>query len=212
MENGPRIPGLVQRCIMPSEVNDSTVNWPGPIEKIYHGYLLRLAGFVRRNLDPRVQVKVDPEEVAHSALKSFALAQAGGRFHLDSETALWALLKVIARRKCLERNKRFMGAKRDVRQERSAEANAREALSVDPSPEQQAIYNDLFDKLFEAADPIERKVCEARLAGKTVPETARELGVSERTVFRNIAYIRERLGRLIGEEPTAAGSSSPTAN
>ena len=67
----------------------------------------------------------------------------------------------------------------------------------------QALAIDDAMKVLEAEDPQAAEITRLRFfSGLTMEETAKALGVSERSVYREWSYARARLFELLGEEPS----------
>src|SRR5262245_43248536 len=86
---------------------------------VFTRFATRLAGLARRNLDARLAVKVDPEDVVQSAYKSFFIRQRDGELEIGNWDGLWGVLTLITLRKCTDRARHFTAAKRDMGRERA---------------------------------------------------------------------------------------------
>ena len=71
----------------------------------------------RNNLDKRIRVRTDEEDVAQSMFKSFCMRQQRGEFDLAGRDELWRLLVTITLRKARNAAKAERREKRDVRRE-----------------------------------------------------------------------------------------------
>jgi RNA polymerase sigma-70 factor (ECF subfamily) len=164
----------------------------------YAGRLIRLA---RSRLEGRLRGKVDAEDVAQSALKSFFLRQADGQFDLHDWDSLWSLLTVITLRKCGRQIQRFLAGARDVRRE-AAPAGGDEsnsgwhALADEPTPSEAAALAETVEQLMRGlSGATERRVLELSLQGYGPREISDQVGRSERTVHRVLGLVRNRLRR-----------------
>ena len=172
----------------------------------YAGRLIRLA---RGRLEGRLRGKVDAEDVAQSALKSFFLRQADGQYELHDWDSLWSLLTVITLRKCGRQIERFLAGARDVRREaappRGDDSNsAWDALGNEPTPAEAAALTETVEHLMSGlTDATERRMLEMSLQGYGPREISDQVGRSERTVHRVLSLVRKRLQRLRDAEGTA---------
>ena len=106
--------------------------------EIFKRFSNRLIGLAHSRLDSQLRQKVDAEDVAQSALKSFFRGLKNEQFQLDNWDALWALLVVIALRKCNRRIDSFRAACRDVSREITPGTDSSlmpyEAVAREPTP------------------------------------------------------------------------------
>jgi RNA polymerase sigma-70 factor (ECF subfamily) len=152
---------------------------------------------------------VDPEDVVQSALKSFFLRYAAGKFDLADWDGLWGLLVVITLRKCGREVKRFHGPHHDVRREAAAAAGGEadavwDALAREPTPAEAAMLAETVEQFVRDLGARDRRVFELRLQGCTVPEISAEVGRTEYTVEGVLRKIRKRLRHL---QDSSAGPS-----
>jgi RNA polymerase sigma-70 factor (ECF subfamily) len=178
--------------------------------RVFHRFAGRLIALARSRLGGRVRQKVDPEDVAQSAFRSFFAGQADGQFALEDWDGLWGLLTLITLRKCHRQCERFTAGRRDVRREVSAPCPAAgsgvawEALAREPTPADAAVMTELVDDLMGALDGRERHILELRLQGYAVPEIGAAVGRTERTVHRVLERVRKRLERMNAEDAAGA--------
>ena len=172
-------------------------------ERVFARFAGRLIGLARRRLGARLRGKEDAEDVMQSVLKSFFVRQAGGEFELGDWDGLWALLTVITLRKCGYRTRRFLAARRDVRREAAPsspdEAGGWEAVSREPTPEEAAVLAETVEDLFRGLDEDNRRIVELSLQGHRPAEVSAAVGLTERTVYRVLERVRDRLERLADE-------------
>lgn len=178
-------------------------------EAIFRRYAGRLIALAQSRLDARLRQKVDAEEVANSALKSFFARQAEGQYDLDDWDSLWSLLTVITLRKCGHRVRHFHAAQRDARREIPGGADADdgpvwEAIAREPTPHEAAELDETVEGLYRGLDEADRRVLEMSLQGYKPDEVAAEVGVARRTVYRVLERVKGRLMRQM-----EAGHSEP---
>src|SRR5262245_7816647 len=175
--------------------------------EVFARFAARLVGLARRNLDGRLAVKVDPEDVVQSAYKSFFVRQRAGTLEVGNWDGLWGVLTMITIRKCADRAAYYRADKRDVGRERpgggadGAGMAAEIALDREPMPEEAAVLAETVEALFRAVDdPDERAILELSLQGFTAAEISESLGRAERSVRRLRERIRKRLERMRDDE------------
>ena len=178
---------------------------PEAAAALFDRYARRLVGLVRARLDDRLRTKLDPEDVMQSVFRTFFRRHADRGFELDNWDGLWALLAQIACRKCGRQWEFYFSEKRDLR--RGAASGERgsvvpdDFVTAEPTPAEAAALSELLELLFRERPPRSRRVVEMRLQGYTVPEIAREVGCTERTVFRVLGELRADLERFLEPMP-----------
>lgn len=167
-------------------------------------YSRQLMALARRQFEPQLAHRVDPEDVVQSALKSFFLRHRAGTLQAANWAALWGLLALITRRKCVDRVEHLRAARRDVAREASvAEAEGppwQLAADRTPAPYQAAVLAETVEQLTRAVEADDHPILELSLQGYTAAEIALRLGRALRTVHRVRERIRKRLVRLTAEE------------
>ncbi len=162
-------------------------------EKICEAFLRRIIGFVRRKLGIE-----DAEDVALAVLRSFLSAVQQDRFpHLSDRDALWSILAAIAAQKIVDEYRRQGAEKRGGKRKDGAataesDGEVLERLAIDHTdPLLEVTMQDLLDYLLQLLpDDRSRSIIRLRFAGESVPNIATQLGVSRRTVERDISMAR----------------------
>jgi RNA polymerase sigma-70 factor (ECF subfamily) len=176
--------------------------------EIFDRFANRLIGLARLHLDSKVRQKLDPEDVVQSACKSFFVRFAQDQFDLSSWDNLWTLLTVLTVRKCRRWTAHFRTGKRDV----SAEAATPdgdvqpdwEVLAAEPTPVEAALLADLVEGLLRELPPENRPILSLALQGCSAAEISKQLNRPERTVFRVLKKVRERLEQAPVDEADGA--------
>ncbi len=175
---------------------------PAAAEEVFRRFADRLVGLARAHLDARLRQKVDPEDVAQSALKSFFVRHRGGAFDLEGWDGLWALLTVITLRKCGLKAEHFRAARRDVGREAvplpEDEAASWQAIARDPSPSEAAMLAETVERLLAGLEAPDRRIAELALQGYKVAEISPLVGLAERTVYRKLERLKGRLELSLG--------------
>jgi RNA polymerase sigma-70 factor, ECF subfamily len=178
---------------------------PAAAEEVFRRFAGRLIALARQQLGERVRRKVDPEDVAQSALKSFFRRQAGGEYDLEDWDSLWSLLTVITLRKCGHQVRHLLAARRDIRREqalpRAEDSSATwEVIAREPTPEEAALLAEAVERLLHGLAGYQRQTVELALQGCGVPEISAQVGVSERTIYRLLGRVKRKLERLSAED------------
>lgn len=164
---------------------------------LFARYFDRLAATARSRLADRLSTRVDAEDVALSAYRSFFAGAREGHYVLGRGGDLWRLLSAIARHKRLKRVRHERAARRSFELETSLDRLADVPPDADPGPEAAVALADELERAISLLDPFGRRVLELRLKGWRVSEIAEDSGRSERSVRRSLSQIRDLLrGRL----------------
>lgn len=173
--------------------------------EVFHRFASRLVGLARARLDGPLRRKEDPEDVVQSVFKSFFLRNADGQYELHDWDSLWGLLARITANKCGHRIEHFHAARRDVKREAALPSGTDDSLASwqglarEPSPEEAVCLTETLEEVMRGFDAREREIFTLSLQGKTPLEISSEIGRTERTVYRLLNRIRERLERLRNE-------------
>lgn len=169
------------------------------IEQLVGLYLDRLAEVGRRTYCRQFtdipRPVEDEEDAALSALESFCTAVRDGKVEdIVNRRQLWKLLVTITIRKVYDQRERATAKKRGGANGASTYSAALEQAVSDLTPPDVAA--ELADTYREAmrilADEVQRRIASLDLQGKTREEIAEELGVSERTVYRELKDTRQK--------------------
>jgi DNA-directed RNA polymerase specialized sigma24 family protein len=166
---------------------------------VFHRFVNRLMGLVRKRLDPNLQRKVAPDDIVQSAFRSFFGRQQRGEFEIHSWKELWSLLVVITIHKCGHQIRYYKADRRDAGLEQSAirfsedSVAGWEAVAQDPTPSQAAALAETVENLMRSLLPRERQILELSLQGASIDEIRNEAQCSERTVRRVMEHVRLRL-------------------
>ncbi|MCO6458957.1 MAG: RNA polymerase subunit sigma-70 [Pirellulaceae bacterium] len=170
------------------------------VQRLWDRYYRQLLSLAARRLPAGLRREFDEEDVALSALDSLCRGLAAGRFPLVTDRdSLWALLVVIARRKCRARLRRLSAQKRGgaaVRGQSAWEDDSGHGLaaeiSQDPSPEFAVeVAEELSRLLDRLPDETTRRLAVMKLEGYTNEEAAGQLECSQTTVKRRLQLIRK---------------------
>ncbi len=160
---------------------------------IFSRYATRLILLARSRLSPSIASRLDPEDVALSAWRSFFVAARHGRFELEAPGDLWRLLAGITLHKLSHQARFHQAARRSVRRTQALNEPSRLAVALlDRQPTVEDVVA-LADELGAIMAPLKsqaRRVLELRLQGKQIADIANELNCSERTVRRMLSRIR----------------------
>lgn len=167
---------------------------------VFERFTRRLIGLARSRLEPRLQNKVDPEDLVQSVYKSFFLRY--GDDHLPEDIdGLWSLLTVITLRKCADRARFYKADRRDMAREAAPAATEegeawRVAVDREPTPDEAAVLSETVEQLLAGLSEQERPIIELSLQGYSTQEVSDQLGRAERSVRRLRERVRKNLERL----------------
>lgn len=160
----------------------------GEIIRLVHAPLMEL---VRRRFRGPGRRRSDPEDVVQSAFRSFFDGLVARQYAPSDSNELWALLVVIAMRKCHKSNRYWSAQKRSARHIDDRLDIQQVALAPDTEFELQ--FEDILTQISSELTAIEREIFSNVLEGWSVEQIAHRIGRSERTVQRVSKGIRETL-------------------
>ncbi|WP_146444362.1 protein kinase domain-containing protein [Botrimarina colliarenosi] len=164
--------------------------------EIFDRYVARLIGLARSRLSQGLKRRIDPEDVVHSAYRSFFVHAAEGDFALEQSGDLWRLLAQITLNKLRKQAERHTAARRDFRRD-EGDAKAAFQASAEPAPEEAAALIEQVRLVAERLSADERFVLSAYLRGDSVDMIAKRLAKSPRTVRRALARVRTQTERQL---------------
>lgn len=165
-------------------------------------YSARLVSLARRQMSPRLQVKVAPEDVLQSVFRTLFRRLDSGEFELRGWGALWGFLSLMTLRKVRRNVDRYTTSGRDIAREVSLESLEEaddfenqlfEIPDREPTPVEAAIFADEFCLLLSGLDERDRRTVELLFAGEEPVEVARKLQCSQRTLRRTLTRLRKRI-------------------
>ena len=166
----------------------------------------RLIGLAAARLPAPVRAKEDEDDAVQSAFKSFFHRQKQGEFEPEDWDELGTLLMYLTVCKVDRRIRKYLAQKRDVRRESAPSAWASaddsrpkwEAPGLDPTADEKAAAEETLQELFKKLSAADQEVVTLRLQGYQVAEIAAQVGKDERTVYRVLANVRERVSTMLG--------------
>jgi RNA polymerase sigma-70 factor (ECF subfamily) len=178
----------------------------GAAEEIVRRFSSQLVRLASRRVAGQLRGKIDPEDLVQSAFRSFFRKNPAETFEVSDWDGLWAVLSTITLRKCGYQVRQFRAAKRSIQREQAAPVDEHGAvaswiaLAREPTPAEAAMLGDLVEQLLAGLPSQTRQIAELALLGKSAVEIAPEVGLSERSVFRQMERVRRRLDELDPKE------------
>ena len=178
------------------------------VAEFWQTYGDRLNRLADRHLSPRLQRRVESDDVIQSVCRTFFRRAREGQFELPDAEALWRLLCVITLNKC-RLLARFHGrARRGLDREQPWNGSAGadnsspcEPAADDPAPDEAAELADELARLVSGLDAEEQQLVELKLQEHTNEEIAAQLHCSERTVRRVLQRVQSHLRQKLTEPP-----------
>ena len=172
--------------------------------ELWQRYFRRLVTLARKRLGNAPRRVSDEEDVAACVFRSLCNGIDSGRFdQLDDRDDLWRLLVVMTRHKATKQVRFQAAQKRGGTNVRGhsivgklhADENAGGFdifFGNDPTPELLVQVQEEQERLFGLlSEDQHRRIAQLRLQGYSVEEMAQELGISNRSIKRKLALIRE---------------------
>lgn len=169
--------------------------------EIFDRYVERLLALIRKRIGPKLQRRVDAEDVAQSAYRSFFVHAKDGDYQLGQSGDLWRLLASIALNKLHRQIEKHTAAKRSIDREEPVDTPIDNLAIPEPTAaEAVAVFEGLQIALAQLSDD-ERLVVSASLQGRSLAEIGVEIDKSERTVRRLLADGKRKVQQYILDGP-----------
>lgn len=173
---------------------------PTASEEIFARYAQQLLRVVSPRISSSLKQKVDPEDIVQSAFRSFFRVGPVDAFHTEGWNDLWSILVTITLRKCRYQVRHFLTAKRNVNRELSGGSDGTpqdwQMIASEPTPGEIAEMADLVQQFLSSLNDRNRHIAESTLRGLTPADIAKQLGLTERTIYRQIEQIKDKLSAL----------------
>jgi RNA polymerase sigma-70 factor (ECF subfamily) len=169
---------------------------PDSSQAVFDRYIGRLLALVRPRISRQLGQRIDPEDVAQSAFRSFFRRAGQDELELGRGAPLWRLISAIAVKKLLKQAEHHSADKRSVKREAPpgppAEDDwlAKSVMGREPDPAQAAAVADELESRLSGLDPLARRIVNLRLQNHSHEEIAAEVQRSERTVRRILAHLQ----------------------
>lgn len=168
------------------------------VQEFWNQYGDRLGRLAGKQLNPKLQRRIEADDVVQSACRTFFRRAEAGQFQLEESESLWRLLCAIVVNKARMKVRFHLQDKRGVNHEEEQTAPSGEkprdfAVDSTPAPDEVAEFNDQFEFLMSGLDDEEKQIIQHKLDDLTNEEIATRMDCSERTVRRIFARIRSRL-------------------
>jgi RNA polymerase sigma factor (sigma-70 family) len=162
------------------------------LAELIRRYSDRLKALARARLQGRLAGQGEQSDVVQSMWVSFVRRQRAGEFDgVGGWDELWSLLARITACKCVDRVRYFAARRR--REPEPEVGMPVERAAADPTPDEQAVYEELFVDFMGALTPRDRRIISLHLQGLVDEQISAEVGWSERTVARVRRQARESL-------------------
>ncbi|MBO0699767.1 MAG: sigma-70 family RNA polymerase sigma factor [Zavarzinella sp.] len=148
---------------------------------------------------PHLRAVLDSMDICQSVLKSFFLRAAAGQFDIDRPEDLRKLLVQMACNKSLEAARREYAQRRDARRSVKLGDEAHQVAGGD-DPVGEVEWQELLLRGRQMLSPDERRIAEARAAGRTWDELAAELGKSPDQLRMQLARAQKRVAEALDLE------------
>jgi RNA polymerase sigma-70 factor (ECF subfamily) len=189
MSEGPSSVELLVRCRAGD--NDAAA-------LLYSRFGQRMARLANRWMSRRLRTRVDPQEVVHSAFRTFFRRTTDGQFLLADSTSVWHLLSEITLNKVRRQGAYHRAGKRCVDREagESETQEAGEPADRKSSPSDWLAALDLILTAKKQLPDNVQEFAELSMAGYSPTEISRITGVVRSTVHRGLNRFRANVKRL----------------
>jgi RNA polymerase sigma-70 factor (ECF subfamily) len=166
--------------------------------ELYDRFVGQLINLAAHRIDSRFRAKFDPDDVVQSVFHSFFQRHAEDQFRFADWNNLWSLLATITIRKCGRRAKAFSRDRRAVDREVGGidEATFDFIRGRQPTAEDAMMLEETLQQLFDELTPEQRDILRLKLEKYSPEEISEKVGRTERTVYRVLSHVRERLEKM----------------
>lgn len=159
-------------------------------EELFTRYVERLTRMARARISPQLARRIDPEDVVHSAYRSFFVRLRENQFELDESLDLWKLLVKIVQHKLARASRHHRAQRRSYKREQGL-SDLVSLSRNEPDVDEVVIFNEQVALLLGHFTGQTRHIIELKLQGYLHQEIADQLGCSEKTVRRALVRVRE---------------------
>jgi len=161
----------------------------------------RIRALADKNLTGNLHRRVEPDDIANSACRTFLRRAKSSQFDLPDSESLWRLMCAITIAKTSAYARYHFAQKRGIQRERSTHAGegtasrhiVELAASKSPSPEDIVDFQDQFLHLMTSFDAESQQIVQMKLEQHTNANIAEQMGCAERTVRRKIKRVQATL-------------------
>ena len=165
--------------------------------RLYEPTIRRVARV--RLTDSRLQRVFDSQDVCQSVLGSFFVRAALGEYDLETPEQLLNLLVAMSRKKVIDQTRRARAARRDIRRVETG-AQEQQRAAPGPSPSQEVAGRELLQEFRRRLSEEERRLADARAAGRDWNQIAAEHGDSPEALRKRLTRAVDRVAQELGLE------------
>ena len=174
-------------------------------EVVFQQYARRLIGLARTRLPDNLQRRVDADDIVQSVFRSFFRRNQEGQFAFDDSFDVWHLLAAITYRKVLNSIKHHYRDKRNPGREvhgggEDSMATGPPIADRTPGPEDLNVVVDYLNWILAQLPEDYQGILQMRMEGFSIAEIAEKVDVSERTVKRVLARVRDLAAQKLDDE------------
>lgn len=171
------------------------------VNLLYQRYVERMVRIVCGQLKgTAIAARLDPEDVVQSAFFSVFRRMRGGEFQFQNDDELWKLLVTIALNKTRSQVTKNLAARRSINRETKGDCFAIDEsiirrVQMQPCISDVLAFRETLDNILKGLAKDDAQVVQLRLEGYTQEEIAEKLKITDRTVRRKLAAIREKVSQ-----------------
>jgi RNA polymerase sigma-70 factor (ECF subfamily) len=166
--------------------------------RLYEPTIRRVARV--RLSDPRLRRLLDSQDVCQSVFGSFFVRAALGEYDLRTPEQLLNLLVAMSRKKAIDQGRRAAAARRDFRRAEPATPHEHRLVAGQDSPSQEVAGAELLAEFRRRLSEEERRLADARAAGRDWEQIAAETGRSAEALRKQLARAVDRIMQELGLE------------
>jgi RNA polymerase sigma factor (sigma-70 family) len=190
MEPGPDLTSLLQRALGGDHA---------AAEEIVRTYGRGMLRAVRNKLTEQLRPGFDSNDFTQAAWLALLEKRIEGKAQFVDAKALGAFLALVSERKVQETARRENSQKRGGKRRQRLDSEMAQTGAManeDPTPSQQAVATEAWQRLVENLSERDRRILELRYQGHTKVEIGELLGIAESTVRYVLEKVFEKAREL----------------
>lgn len=165
---------------------------PGYEAELFQRYSNRLMAFARSRLPGDLSSRVNEEDVVQSVFRSFFRRNGDGQYDFKESCDVWQLLAAITYNKVINTVRHHRRQCRNSQLDEGIQTGLSAQLADrSPTPDELNVMYDYLHWIMDQLPDVQKEMLRLRLEGYSNLEISQRVSLSQRTVKRALARVRE---------------------